>query len=132
MKTRIRLSVLLIAILAAISFGGSNAMALDAPKIGTDMDKGQAKMTDTVDQATAMKDGIDINSATPEMLAKIPGVDSTIADSIAKYREANGAFSSAKDLLKVDGITPELLDKIKPFLSMLQSNGGIIVKLFFA
>ena len=120
MKTRIRLSVFMIAIIAAISFGGSNAMAFDAAKVGTDMDKGEAKMTGAVDQATAMKDGIDINSATPEMLAKIPGVDSKIADGIAKYREANGAFSSAKDLLKVDGITPELLEKIKPFLSMLQ------------
>ena len=120
MKTTIRVTTLLFALLVAISFGGSNALAFDAPKVGTDMDKGQAEMTGAVDKAASMKDGFDINSASPEMLEKVLGVDSNIANGIAKYREANGAFASAKDLLNVDGITPELLEKIKPFLTMLK------------
>lgn len=120
MNTKILITSALIAIFAAISFTSFNAMAFDAPKAETELNKGSAEVEGMVDQASAMKDGIDINSATPEMLATIPGIDPKIAEGIAKYREANGAFTNAKDLLNVDGITPDLLNKIKPFLSMLQ------------
>ncbi len=119
MKTKFRITALLIVISAVISFSNFNVMAFDAPKTGTDLNKGLPEVEGTVGQAAAVKDGIDINSATPEMLAKIPGIDPKIAEGIAAYREANGAFTNVKDLLNVDGITPELLDKIKPLLSKL-------------
>jgi len=59
---------------------------------------------------------INVNSATPEMLASIPGIGPELGKAITAYRDANGAFSGIKDLLNVEGIDMNLLEKIKPFL----------------
>lgn len=73
-------------------------------------------------QAGALAEGgsfgemININSATPELLASIPGIGPQLGEAIASYRQANGAFTEIKDLLKVEGIDMSLLEKIKPFL----------------
>ncbi len=68
-------------------------------------------------QAAALADKmVNINTADASTLAAIPGVGETLAQAITKYREMNGSFSQVKDLLNVDGINAELLEKITPFL----------------
>lgn len=59
-----------------------------------------------------------INNASPEMLAKVPGVGEKLSQAIVAYRENNGLFKQVQDLLKVDGIDASLLEKIKPFLQL--------------
>jgi competence protein ComEA len=57
---------------------------------------------------------IDINTATAEQLDKgLKGIGPAKAAEIVKYREANGPFSSAEDLLKVPGIGEKTLAGIK-------------------
>jgi competence ComEA-like helix-hairpin-helix protein len=59
---------------------------------------------------------ININTATLEQIRQLPIINDTIAQNIVDYRNANGSFTSIKDLMKVKGITRTLLDNMKPFL----------------
>lgn len=47
------------------------------------------------------KVGADLNTASPQLLAYIAGLNSGIAKNIVAYREKNGKFTSRKELLKV-------------------------------
>jgi competence protein ComEA len=48
-------------------------------------------------------EGIDLNKATREQLAKIEGVGPTLADKIVSYREQHGEIS-ADDLQRIEGM----------------------------
>ena len=45
--------------------------------------------------------GVDINTATPSLLAYVSGINNGIAKNIVKYREENGKLKERKELLKV-------------------------------
>lgn len=47
---------------------------------------------------------VNINTATAAELAELPGVGEVLAQRIVAYREANGPFASAEELLEVEGI----------------------------
>lgn len=51
---------------------------------------------------------LDINTATEEMLAGVPGLDAELAATIVAAR-AEGPFASVEQLLRVEGVTAELL-----------------------
>jgi competence protein ComEA len=61
---------------------------------------------------------ININNANEEQLRGLPGVGPVTAAKIVKYREANGNFSNANDLLEVKGIGAVTLEKMKPYISI--------------
>lgn len=52
---------------------------------------------------------LDVNSATEEELALLPGIGETLAGRIAAYREEHGPFSAPEDLLLVEGIGEKTL-----------------------
>lgn len=56
---------------------------------------------------------IDINAATAEELDTLPGIGAAKAQAIVNEREKNGRFRSVEDLLRVKGIGPKLLEKMK-------------------
>ncbi|PWH17569.1 MAG: hypothetical protein DDG60_01745 [Anaerolineae bacterium] len=60
---------------------------------------------------------ININTADAALLETIPGIGPTIANRIVSYREANGPFQKVDDLLKVPGIGPNTLEKIRPYVT---------------
>lgn len=64
----------------------------------------------------AVPKNIDINSADKDLLVMLPGIGPKTADSILKYRKANGPFSSTADLVNVKGIGKKTLAKISPYL----------------
>jgi len=54
---------------------------------------------------------VDINTANAEMLAQeLEGIGPARARAIVSYREANGSFTSADQLLEVQGVGPRVLD----------------------
>lgn len=61
---------------------------------------------------------VNINTADAALLETVPGIGPTIANRIIAYREANGPFQKVEDLLKVSGIGPKTLEKIKPYLTV--------------
>src|SRR5262245_1648564 len=55
---------------------------------------------------------VNINTADAKTLAKeLDGVGPAKAQAIVEYREKNGAFKSADDLLKVEGIGSKVLEQ---------------------
>ena len=61
---------------------------------------------------------IDLNRATAEDLAAIPGLGPALAQRIIDYRQAHGPFKKIEDLREVSGIGPQNLQKLKPFLGL--------------
>ena len=57
------------------------------------------------------------NLAPADSLELLPGIGPALADSIVKYRAIH-SFDSLEDLLRVHGIGPRTLEKIKPYLEV--------------
>ena len=108
--------------LTGIATGAMFMLTLTAVNSFSEEKSGMAALTDAAQQVSTMADQgsladmIDINKATPEMLSAIPGIGPKLSEAITAYRDANGSFAQAKDLLNVEGIDMSLLEKIKPFL----------------
>ncbi len=66
---------------------------------------------------------IDLNRATAEELATLPGIGAAKAAAIVEYRASSGAFASLEDLEAVRGIGPALVAKLRPLVT-LSSRGG--------
>jgi competence protein ComEA len=59
---------------------------------------------------------VDINSATWPELSQLPEIGETLARRIVESRGAAGRFVDHEDLLRVNGIGPRTLERMKPFL----------------
>lgn len=59
---------------------------------------------------------IDINSATLEELKTLPGIGEARAKKIIEYREKN-KFSVVSDLMKVDGISESIYEKLSNYIT---------------
>jgi competence ComEA-like helix-hairpin-helix protein len=57
---------------------------------------------------------VDLNKATAEQLSKCPGLTLTLAKAIFEYRAKSGPFKTPEDLLKVKGMTKDILNKLNP------------------
>ena len=60
-----------------------------------------AKSLDAVVEDCVNAVGVDVNTASAPLLARISGLNSTLAHNIVAYRDENGAFANRKQLLKV-------------------------------
>ena len=47
---------------------------------------------------------LDLNTATAEELATLPGIGAELAGRIVAYREAHGGFDSVEEIMEVSGI----------------------------
>lgn len=61
---------------------------------------------------------VNINTADATQLALLPGIGPKAADSIIEYRKSAGDFTSLDDLVKVKGIGPKTMEKLRPYLSL--------------
>lgn len=65
-----------------------------------------------------MSGEIDINTASAEELATLPGIGPTHAGRIVAHRERFGEFEELEDLLRVTGITERILGAIRDLASV--------------
>jgi competence ComEA-like helix-hairpin-helix protein len=61
---------------------------------------------------------VDVNNATAEQLAQIPGIGPGAARSIIQFREKSGPFQRVEDLLAIRGISERKLALIKPYVTV--------------
>jgi competence protein ComEA len=61
---------------------------------------------------------VDVNTASADALASVPGIGATIAARIVEIREADGAFTTLDELLDVAGMTQSKLDRASAYLRM--------------
>ena len=60
--------------------------------------------------------GVDLNTASQELLTYVSGINTTIANNIVAYRNANGVFRNRKSLLKVPKLGPKAFEQAAGFL----------------
>jgi len=60
--------------------------------------------------------GVDLNTASAPLLARVSGLGPSLAESIVAHRDAHGAFDSRKDLLKVSRLGPRAFEQCAGFL----------------
>jgi competence ComEA-like helix-hairpin-helix protein len=63
---------------------------------------------------------LDINLATEAMLVALPGLGAYTASKIIAYRERLGGFLALDQLQEIQGIRPEILQKVLPYLVLEQ------------
>ena len=68
------------------------------------------------------KDKVNLNKATVEELAKIPGLNEELAEGIVELREENGEFVDLDELLDVEGIDNKILRQIERFLYIEEAS----------
>ena len=60
--------------------------------------------------------GVEVNTASGELLQYVSGLSSRIADAVVKYRNEKGAFTSRDDLLNIPGMGPKSFQQSAGFL----------------
>ncbi|MFN7835921.1 MAG: Tex family protein [Burkholderiaceae bacterium] len=60
--------------------------------------------------------GVEVNTASEALLARVAGLNGTIARSIVEYRDQHGAYASRKDLLKVPRLGAKTFEQAAGFL----------------
>ena len=63
-----------------------------------------ARTLDAVVEDCVNSVGVDLNTASAPLLAQVSGLSSAVANSIVRWRDANGAFKNRKQLLDVAGL----------------------------
>ncbi len=60
--------------------------------------------------------GVDLNTASVPLLSRVSGLSGSVAKAVVRWREANGAFSTRKQLLDVTGFGPKAFEQSAGFL----------------
>ena len=75
-----------------------------------------ARMLDAVVEDCVNSVGVDLNTASVPLLSRVSGLSSSVAKAVVRWREANGAFKSRQDLLKVTGLGAKTFEQSAGFL----------------
>ena len=65
--------------------------------------------------------GVDLNTASVPLLARVAGLNKTLAQNIVFHRDSNGRFNERKELLKVPRLGPKAFEQAAGFLRI--NNG---------
>jgi protein Tex len=80
-----------------------------------------AKSLDAVVEDCVNAVGVDANTASAPLLARVSGIGAGLAQSIVQHRDANGPFKSRKALKEVPRLGPKAFEQCAGFLRI---NGG--------
>jgi len=65
---------------------------------------------------------LNLNSASVAQLEALPGIGRATAERIVEYRQKNGGFKKAEDLMNVRGIGEKSFLKLKPLVTVAASR----------
>ncbi len=77
---------------------------------------GLAKSLDAVVEDCVNAVGVDLNTASAPLLARVSGLSAAVAASIVRWRDAQGAFRNRRQLLEVTGLGPRTFEQAAGFL----------------
>ena len=75
-----------------------------------------ARALDAVVEDCVNSVGVDLNTASAPLLARISGLTPTLADNVVQLRDQRGAFRSREDLLQVPRLGPKTFEQAAGFL----------------
>ncbi|MEO5732635.1 MAG: Tex family protein [Rubrivivax sp.] len=77
---------------------------------------GLARSLDAVVEDCVNGVGVDLNTASAPLLARVSGLSATVASAIVRWRDAHGAFRNRRQLLEVQGLGPKGFEQSAGFL----------------
>jgi uncharacterized protein len=82
-----------------------------------DVDQGllKKKLGEVVDSCVNAV-GVDVNTASPQLLEHVSGVGPSLAKKLVAHRSKKGAFTTRRELLKVSGLGPKTFEQAAGFL----------------
>ncbi|EGN74524.1 transcriptional accessory protein [Idiomarina sp. A28L] len=69
--------------------------------------------------------GVDVNTASVPLLARVAGLNRNLAQNIVNYREQTGTFGSRKDLLSVPRMGPKSFEQAAGFLRVMAGKNPL-------
>ena len=88
-------------------------------------DMPKAKLTSALDgvvEDCVNSVGVDLNTASVQLLSRVSGLGPAVAKNIVAYREENGAFTDRKQLLKVAKLGPKAYEQCAGFLRVINGK----------
>ncbi len=86
---------------------------------------GLARSLDAVVEDCVNSVGVDVNTASAPLLARVSGLNTTIAGNIVEFRNSNGAFRNRKQLLKVARMGPKTFEQAAGFLRIMNGDNPL-------
>jgi uncharacterized protein len=71
--------------------------------------------------------GVDVNTASPALLTRVSGLNTTLAANIVAYRDENGAFKARTGLKKVPRLGPKAFEQAAGFLRIMNAKNPLDV-----
>ncbi len=84
-----------------------------------------ARSLDTTVEDCVNHVGVDLNTASPALLQRVAGLSVGLASGIVDFRDANGAFRSRKQLLKVPRLGPVAFEQCAGFLRIRDGDHAL-------
>ena len=69
--------------------------------------------------------GVDVNTASPSLLSRVSGINSSVAKNIVIYREENGEFTSRSQLKKVPKLGAKAFEQCAGFMRVPESKNTL-------
>lgn len=109
----------------------SELVKIDAKAIGVgqyqhDLDPSRLRRRlDEVVTSCVNSVGVEINSASAQLLAYVAGLNTTLAQNIVKFRLKNGPFSSRRELMKVPRLGPKAFEQAAGFMRIQNATNPL-------
>ena len=83
------------------------------------------KKLDEVVESCVNRVGVELNTASTELLKYVAGIGPSMAKKIVTHREQNGNFKSRAQLLKVSGLGPKTFEQAAGFIRVRESENPL-------
>ncbi|MFZ5547916.1 MAG: Tex family protein [Pseudomonadota bacterium] len=84
-----------------------------------------ARTLDAVVEDCVNSVGVDLNTASAPLLARVSGLSNAVANSIVRWRDANGAFRSRQQLMDVAGLGAKTFEQAAGFLRIRDGDNPL-------
>ena len=86
---------------------------------------GLARSLDAVVEDCVNSVGVDVNTASAPLLARVSGLNQTLAANIVAFRDENGAFKARTALKKVPRLGPKAFEQAAGFLRIMNGKNPL-------
>lgn len=86
-----------------------------------------ARTLDAVVEDCVNSVGVDLNTASAPLLARVSGLSNAVASSIVRWRDANGAFRNRQQLMQVSGLGAKTFEQAAGFLRIRDGDNALDV-----
>ncbi len=86
---------------------------------------GLAKSLEAVVEDCVNAVGVDLNTASAPLLARVSGLSPAVAASVVRWRDAHGAFRNRQQLLDVAGLGPKTFEQAAGFLRIRDGDNPL-------